>query len=206
MEQVSHTDIDLEVILREYDVLRAEILQMEQMQSSMLTLQFTAVAAIFSFSLSSHSRTGLLLILPILSYALCRRYLAINQATYKLSTYIAQELSPRVHGGFGWEAWNRKQTYYHGHPQRLRIRHALSNLIDPISLSCPWMSVAALAWSVPYILFQPHLSELTRLMLAVVWFVGLIFSFVSLYMLKRWRALIRLQRRRNQGPQNPTQN
>src|SRR6266545_3786053 len=109
MDKITHTEIAQEVLLAEFSALRDEIIQLEQWQSNVFALQLTAVAAIFSFSLSSHSRTGFLLILPVLSYALTRRYLEIEAGIYRISDYIIEELSPKTNGGLGWEEWNRER-------------------------------------------------------------------------------------------------
>jgi hypothetical protein len=182
MNNAAATKSSIEAVIAEYSALRAENLQMQQAQWNIFALQVTAVAAIFSFSLSSNSRTGFLLILPVISYALSRRLLGMTEEMDRLSTYIAEELAPKVHGGFGFERWNLQVIFGARSGERYRI---LRDLYDPLAIIFPWVSIAALAWVAPYVLLQPHLTGFNRLMLGMVWFAGLIFSLLTFDAFKR---------------------
>lgn len=184
MANAAGVKVHSDAIIAEYSALRTEIIQMEQMQTNTFALQLTAAAVIFSFSLSSGSRTGFLLILPIVSYALSRRYLLTNETMRRLSEYITEELSPKVQGGFGWEAWNRERSAL-GNYGRLQLFARAASWVGPIPLAFVWISLAALAWVIPYILFQHGLSALNRVELAVVWLIGLAFSSLTL-LITRW--------------------
>jgi hypothetical protein len=83
----SHAD-ETEGPLAEFAALRAQILQSIQMQWNIFALQLTATAALFSFALSSFSRTGYLLILPVITYALSGRYIYEYWTTQRLGIYI----------------------------------------------------------------------------------------------------------------------
>jgi len=170
----------------EYSALRAEILQLAQTQWNVLALQLTATAVIFSFSLSNNSRTGFLLILPLISYALSRHYIGNNAGINRISIYITEELGSRVRGAFGWEEWNRQRVYGLRSREGPRLYKILEDLSEPQAIIFGGVSIAALAWVAPYILFHPHLSGFSRLMLGIVWFADLIFSLLIFYIFKRY--------------------
>jgi hypothetical protein len=174
--------MNLEAVLAEYSALRAEIIQMEQIQSNVFVLQLTAIAAILSFSLSSHARTGFLLIVPVVSYALSRRYLLTDEIMNRISTYIAEELAPKTQGDLGWEEWNRTQVRQARlrRQREPRLYQRFSDLIGPVPLVFAWISVLALIWVVPYILYQHDISVPTRLILGAIWILGFIISMRTL--------------------------
>jgi hypothetical protein len=185
MDKIANTEAKIQAAMTEYSALRTEIIQLEQIQWNIFALQLTATAVIFSFSLSNSSRSGFLLILPLISYALSRHHLGRSAGVDRLSRYIAEELSPKVGGGFGWEEWNRERTYSRQSHEGSRLYLILTDLLDPRAIIFAGVSIAALAWVAPYILFQPHLSILNRVMLSIAWFADLIFSLLTLYIFKR---------------------
>ena len=71
----SDKELSAQTALAEFAALRAEVLQAFSTQWNILALQLTATAVLFSFSLTSRTRTGFLLIVPIVSYVLNGRYL-----------------------------------------------------------------------------------------------------------------------------------
>lgn len=184
IKEVPDPGIPLEAILAEFSSLRNEIVQLEQMQSSVFTLQLTAAAGVFSFSLSDQSRAGFLLLLPVLSYALTRRYLDISAGIQRLSRYIRDELSPRTHGGLAWEEWNRQQFRRTVNRWR-RPYYVVLNWISPSQLVFPWLSIAALVWFAPHLASEHNLARMNRLALDITWVVDLGLSLLGLYMIRR---------------------
>src|SRR5690348_7479959 len=97
--------------LAEFSALRSEREMRYQRQHQYHTLQMAAVAATFSFALSSRGSITLLLVIPIISYLLCGRLSSQHYANIQISRYIAERLSPRVPGGLHWEQWSRDQSH-----------------------------------------------------------------------------------------------
>jgi hypothetical protein len=164
--------------LAEFTALRAEILQGFQMQWNSFALQLTATAVIFSFSLSNTSRTGFLLILPVITYALSSHYLGHYVGMHKITTYIMEELSPKIPGGLRWEEWQRQYAFSRGGP--------VGRLSTYVSF--PWIfpmvSMAAIIWSTPYILYNSHLSGLNRGFLIVIWILDFAITTRAIYSIK----------------------
>jgi len=158
--------------LAEYSALRAEILQSLQVQFNIFALQLTASAALFSFSLSGKSRAGFLLVIPLVTYALSQRYLSEHYGVERMSFYIAEELSPKVHGGLEWEAWNRRGP---------RAYKTLLSWFGPLPTIFPVTSVAAIAWVTPYVWFANFATERSRLLLVAAWVTSLIFTIITTY-------------------------
>ena len=124
-----------EAALAEFAALRQEILARQAHQHTLLALQVTIGGAVFSFALSAPGRAAALLVVPFTSFMLLGRYVAHYAAIAHLSTYIKSELSPRVAGGLGWEAWFDARR----RPSR-RIF-----LVDPLFIAYPGMALLALA-------------------------------------------------------------
>jgi hypothetical protein len=163
--------------LAEFAALRTEILQSLQMQWNIFALQLTATAALFSFSLSSPSRTGFLLILPFVTYFLSERYLAMYYAMQQLGSYIKDELSSRVPGGLHWEAWYRQHSSPYHKP--------LLGWFTPLPMIFPGTSVVAILWVAPYVWLGGHISDSRRITLGIAWILSLVFTVVSLYVFRK---------------------
>lgn len=163
--------------LAEFVALRAEILQSIQMQWNIFALQLIVTAAVFSFSLSSSSRTGFLLILPFITYFLSARYLAMSYALQNLGSYIMDELSSRVPGGLHWEAWYKQHSSAYHKP--------LLGWFTPLPIIFPGTSVVAILWVAPYVWLGGHISDSRRIGLGIAWCLSLAFTAVSLYMFRR---------------------
>lgn len=148
--------------LAEYAALRAEILHRNGTQQNLLTLQLTITGAIFSFALST-STVYLLLVVPLSTYMLVGRYLGQQAGVMKCSTYIRTELTNRVPGGFGWEAWIRDQ-----HPQ-LRNLWAL----NPLFITFPGSALIALVIVAPPIFRGLPNFGWSTVGLIVGWLAGL---------------------------------
>lgn len=164
--------------LAEFAALRAEMLQGFQMQWNSFALQLTATAVIFSFSLSNTSRTGFLLILPVITYALSSQYQGNYVSMYKIATYIMEELSPKVPGGLRWEEWQRQYAFSRSGP--------VGRLSTYVSFAWifPMVSITAIVWSAPYILFDSHLSGLNRGFLIVIWILDFAITTRAIYSIK----------------------
>lgn len=171
----------LQAVLAEYSSLRDEILQRISRQWIIFAFQLTLTGAVFSFSLTSKSRTGFLLIIPIISYAVGAEFLTNEAGIKKLGTYIRLELSAKIPGTLEWESW------------LLASQTSESRGISlwPLPVISPGLSLIALTWVVPYILFRPNISLIDQLLLGVLWMFGLTITMVSLYDLKRlyWRTI-----------------
>jgi len=192
---MSHQEANHDGPLAEFAALRAEILQSFQAQWNSFALQLTATAVIFSFSLSNTSRTGFLLILPVITYALSRQYQSNTAGIQRIAKYIMEELSPRVPGGLRWEEWLRQYLSSGGQRSgrlggRLRI-----GLHLPFPSIFPMVSMAAIAWTVPYILFSNHVSDLGRGFLIVICLVDSWLTGVSFYSIKQEQKLYSSARR-----------
>jgi hypothetical protein len=74
----------LQVSLAEFSALRDEILQRVSNQWVIYALQLTASGVVISFSLTNRDRTGFLLIIPVMAYALLGQYVANHYAIQKL--------------------------------------------------------------------------------------------------------------------------
>lgn len=168
------TEHSVQARLAEFAALRSEALQSFSMQWNAVALQLTATGVLVSFSLTDRSRTGFLLIVPIVSYVLNGRYLRSEYNISLIATYIMTDLSPRVPGGLGWEKWLRD-------PSR---RHQIIRWVAPGQLLFSAISVFALVWVVPYIMFESRISRLDRWMLGVAWVLDFGLTIVSLYTIK----------------------
>jgi hypothetical protein len=165
----------VEVLLAEFSALRDEILQHLSMQWNAFVFQLTATSIVFSFSLTDKSRTGFLLIIPVISYALGGRYLSNRRAVQEIGTYVMNELSPRVPGWLKWEEWHRKRA----------VPGPVIAQLSPISVIFPGISLVALAWTAPYILYSHHISAANRWLLGITWVLSLLITTISLYTIMR---------------------
>jgi hypothetical protein len=116
----------------------------------------------------------------MMAYALFGQYVANHYAIQSLANYIMEELSPRVDDGFQWEDWFRKRL---AAGRSLEIRW-----ISTQPVVFPGISLIALAWVAPYILFANNISTLDRYLLGVVWSVGLAVTIMSFYAIARLGA------------------
>lgn len=171
--------------LAEFAALRGEILQGLQLQWNVFVLQLTVTAGLFSFSLSSSSRTEFLLVLPFITYALGGRYLYELYAVQRLGQYIMDELSPRVPGGLRWETWYRHQPSGYKSP---------FGFFRPLPMIFPLSSFIALAWTAPYVWLGPA-TESRRILIAAAWVLSLIFAFISFYDMKKSGSFVAVAQR-----------
>jgi hypothetical protein len=167
---------DVEGPLMEYSALRDELLQARQMQWNIFALQLTVTAALFSFSLSSQSRTGFLLILPFITYALGGRYLFEHYSMGKISAYITEALSPKISGGLRWDEWRHQSSPSY---------RTLFGWFAPLPMIFPMTSVVALIWVTPYIWVDSEVSDSHRIALVASWILSLLFTALSMYKIKQ---------------------
>jgi hypothetical protein len=170
---VDNKESSTEVLLAEFSALRNETLQRISLQWNIYAAQLAVGGVVFSFALTSPSRTGFLLIIPIIAYALFGQYMGNLRVIISIGTYIRKELSPRVPGGLGWEEWYLKRP-----SEGLHLR-----LLSPQPIVFPGVSLIALVWVVPYILFGKNISLIDRCALWVIWTVGLTATLAALYAL-----------------------
>lgn len=172
--------------LAEFGALRTEIENRAQRQQNLLTLQITAVAAIFSFALSQSRYTGILLTVPVISYLFCGRYASQHYGMARVGVYILDELSDRIPGGLHWEQWIRTQG------QRT---DRTTNWTIPLLLTFPGSSLISEAWVFSYIFTRQSASVLNRTFLIGVWLAGIIATGLCIYlvlgMLKNWHGNFR---------------
>lgn len=154
--------------LAEFAALRQEMDMKIQNQYQLLTLQLTLTGAIFSFAISRAGLAGLLLIVPVSTYLLCGRWASQHHGIHRIGTYIQQELSQRVPGGLGWEAWTRDN------PRKGR----LLGMTVPMFLTFPGAALLSLAWSFGYI-FLGQQGAAARTGLVLIWVLGLLAAALS---------------------------
>lgn len=154
--------------LAEFAALRQEIERRNVVQHGLFALQLTSAGAIFSFALSGSGRSGLLLIIPVSSYMLCARYVEQQLGIQRAATYINTELSQKIPGGLGWEAWQVRQIDF--------VRGSIIRRVNSLLIVFPAVSVGALIWTVN-VVFRPSLLRLDFLEgtgFDVLWVLGLI--------------------------------
>lgn len=167
----SDKELSAQAALAEFAALRSEVLQAFSMQWNTIALQLTTTGILVSFSLTSHARTGFLLIVPVISYILNGRYLRSERLILTAATYITNELSPRVPGGLKWEEWLRRRPNPN---QYLRwLAHG-----PPIFSA---ISVTALVWLIPYIFSTGKISEFNHTILIFIWAFDSLLIAVSIY-------------------------
>jgi hypothetical protein len=163
------------MILAEFAALRAEIIQRMSMQWNMFALQLTAAGVVFSFALSNPSHTGFLLILPVVTYALTGRYVSQFLGTQKVGTYIREVLEVKAKGQLHWEEWNRAQ------PAMARTL----TWLNPLFLAFPGVSLIALVWVAPYIWASHSASVGKRVLMVIIWFIGIVITALSFQLINR---------------------
>lgn len=95
----------------EFEAIRAEILQTASAQTTLYLFNIVAAGSVLSFALSSSDRALVALAIPLVSYLLAVRYYQLGLSIAEMGVYIRVKLSPKVSGGFGWEAWlNARRT------------------------------------------------------------------------------------------------
>jgi hypothetical protein len=172
--------------LAEFGALRTEIENRAQRQQNLLTLQITAVAAIFSFALSQSRYTGILLTVPVISYLFCGRYASQHYGMARVGVYILDELSDRIPGGLHWEQWIRTQGQRTDRTTNWKI---------PLLLTFPGSSLISETWVFSYIFTRQPASVLNRAFLIGVWLAGVMATGLCIYlvlgMLKNWHGNFR---------------
>jgi hypothetical protein len=153
----------------EFVALREEMQERFKAQQTLLSLQLTLVATIFGFAISQRGIATLMLIVPFSSYLLCGRQVAQHFAGQRIAQYIAEELTPRVTGGLGWEQWLRS---------RERPLHLLGSTL-PLLLTYTGASLLALAWTFSSVFLRLSQSVDSLIGFAVLWLLGLVATVLS---------------------------
>lgn len=154
---------DVDGCLAEFAALRLEIDGRVKAQHQILTLQITAVAAVFGFVVSRPNMTPLLLGIPIFSYLFCSRLVSQHIATLVAAQYVREELSPRVPGGLGWEQWILRGGR----------RSRLQEPVLPLLLTFPAAGIGALVWSTWFMLTHDGPTAVAMVGFTIVFLVGL---------------------------------
>jgi putative Mn2+ efflux pump MntP len=153
--------------LAEFSALRQEIERRNLVQHGLFVLQLTSAGAIFSFVLAHKDHLGFLLIIPISTYMLCARYVEQQYGIQRAAIYIKTELSNRVPGGLGWEAWQTQHLEF--------VRGSTIRRVNALLIIFPAIASAALIWTVaPVFGAGFRLSTVERLGIYATWFAGII--------------------------------
>jgi hypothetical protein len=157
------------------------MLQLRSTQWNILKFQLAATGVIFSLA-QNHHRTSLLLIIPVVTYALVSQYLGNSEGQVRIGTYIRGELSPRVPGGLPWEGWQIQNPS--NHIPLLKLL-GITSWVAPLPAVFPGVSIVALTWVAPYIVSERSLSAWSRSLLGGIWVLCLIITIASLYLSRR---------------------
>lgn len=167
--------VDREAILAEFVALRAEILQRANLQWNIVAFQLTASGVIFSFALSNSTHIAILLILPMITYALTGRYVSQSLGVDRIAAYIREVLEVKMNGELHWEAWHR---IHHHQPRAL-------DWLSPLFLVFPGVAVIALASVAPYVWTSSNTSPSERVLIIIIWLVGVFVTMLSFQMVAR---------------------
>ena len=167
--------VDREMLLAEFAALRAEILQRMSLRWNIFALQLTAAGVLFSFALGNPSHTGILLILPIISYALAGRYVSQTDSMQAIGTYIRKVLEARAKGELQWEGWLITR----------RPKRGTLTWLNPHFLIFPGTAVIALTWVAPYVWTSHNVSAGKRVLIIVIWLIGIVVTALSIRMIAR---------------------
>jgi hypothetical protein len=190
IEIATDKELPAQANLAEFTALRTEALQALSMEWNIVALQLTATGVLFSFALTNYSRTGFLLIVPVVSYVLSGRYLRNDSAFIMIGIYIRTDLSRRVPGGLNWEQWYKKFQF----PKSTRTLQSLA--YGPSFFS--GISFVALVWVVPYILHANNISAFSRWMLGIVWVLDFIATAISIITMVRTMTFLDRMSRANE--------
>ena len=153
--------------LAEFATLRQEIERRTVVQHALFVLQLTASGAVFSFAFTGTGHSGFLLIIPISTYMLCARYVEQQYGIRRAATYIKDELSDRVPGGLGWEAWQLANPHF--------VAGSTVRRANALMITFPLIGLATLVWTVGTAFGNVlRLSVMDRVGLDVVWALGVI--------------------------------
>ncbi|MEV4313082.1 hypothetical protein [Actinocrispum sp. NPDC049592] len=96
------------ILLAEYTALRSEAERRATIQWNIVALQIAAAGAITSFSIAA-ANVGLLLIVPLMSYMLGKRYILHDTHIKLIWRYVRDSLSARLDRQLQWEAWRDRE-------------------------------------------------------------------------------------------------
>jgi multisubunit Na+/H+ antiporter MnhC subunit len=172
-EIATDNELSVQAALAEFTALRTEALQAISMEWTIIAFQLTATGVLFSFALTGHSRTGFLLIVPIVSYVLSGRYLRNDASFILIGKYIRNDLSRRALDGLKWETWYKEEGQF---PKHIRFLQSLT--YGPATFSV--ISAVSLIWVFPYVFYENRLSAFNDSMLRIVWVLDLTATVISM--------------------------
>jgi hypothetical protein len=134
--QAADSEVQLsgQVMLAEYAALRAEVDRRTNLQWNVLALQITSAGVIASLAISHVSDIALLLVIPLSSYMLGRRYILHDYHLKLISRYIRDSLSVRLRGHPAWESWKISQMACDA-KERRSVAPTGWNLLHPTRLA-----------------------------------------------------------------------
>jgi hypothetical protein len=163
----------------EYTALRQQINDQIGMRQTILTLQLTIAGALYSFALAQPGHLKYLLLVPFTTSMLFFRLVEQYYGTREAALYIQNKLSPRVRGGFGWEAWRRENTIRPGGRGGRIARLTLGS--SPYIVSFHAISAAALIWAIPFTFipgqYRPPIESVG---LGAVWIFGALVTLATI--------------------------
>jgi hypothetical protein len=159
--------------LAEFAALRQEVERRTTLQHNLFVLQLTLSSAIFGFALSGQGRVLLLLIVPIVTYMLCGRFVSQHYGIVYAGQYIREVLDLKVPGGLSWERWIIDHR---------RRRMFFLEWVDPHYVTFAGVAFLALAWTAPPVFSFREVNAVLNIAALVIWLIGLVAAAASLYM------------------------
>jgi uncharacterized membrane protein len=160
-----------ETALAEFSALRAEILARQGFQHTIMALNLTLTGAIFGFALARPGQLLALLIVPLIAFMLCGRYITQDYGIEEIGRYIRKDLAKKVAGGLGWEDFIRGR--------RIAENRRLFYGLDPLFIAFPGVSIAAVLLSAGRVWAWPHGVSVQAALLAVSWCLDIFLTLLS---------------------------
>ena len=122
-----------EILLKEYETLKAEQLERIKHRDNIIYVLLGAVGTLFSFAII-HEANYIVAIVPMISFVLCWLYLANDRKISEIGTYITEDLSSKLSSLFddnGYEVfyWEKRHKTYAGRKMRKWIQYVVDLLI-----------------------------------------------------------------------------
>jgi hypothetical protein len=162
-----------DAVLAEYTALRQELEGLSGRLQSTFTLQLVATATLFSFALSDPKKGSFLLVLPIVSYALCARAMTHRYGIRDIARYISEQLSPRISGELPYEEWFEKNNSL---PRFVAFTH-------PYFVAFFGSSLGSLVWTIPLAVRYVRINPLEGMGFSASWAIGLLATLGTLRLL-----------------------
>lgn len=170
---MSADDSTRECVLAEFTAMRQEVERRRTLQHNLFVLQLTFSAAVFSFALSDQRRVLLLLIVPVVTYMLCGRFVSQHYGIVHAGQYIREVLDERMSGALSWERWiiehRRRKLFF-------------LEWVDPHYVTFAGIAYLALAWTGPYVFVFRTPNAVLGVTTIALWVLGFVAAAASLYM------------------------